>query len=108
MQHLRIAQAIDEHYRHKAFIAPDARFDAETFVFAGSVKGTVFEKDGVDTRYHHRLAELNRYYGDRLSFGSGDEVLQVAHVSSTFILKYLLDRTPKLLRALWPQPQANL
>lgn len=60
-EQLLIAEAIDKHYRQQTAINPAAVFDPESFVFRGSVKGTVFQKSAHDTRFHHRIAGLNAF-----------------------------------------------
>ncbi len=90
--HFMIARAIDEHYRDKIFISPEAEFDYENFVFRRSVEGTVFQKDREDSRYHHRDKVLNDYYASLMDFGRGDEVLQVASVSLLTIMRHARSR----------------
>lgn len=90
--HRRIAEAIDALYRDKIYIRPDARFDRESFVFRGSVRETVFQKDEHDARYRHRDAAANRFYGDRMDFEHGDEVLQIGSMSLLTGLRYLRRR----------------
>jgi hypothetical protein len=101
--HLRIAEAIDRHYRQKVYIDAQALFDPQHFVFRGSIRGTVFEKEASDRRFHHRIAEVNDFYRNLISFQRGDEVLQVGHVSAFSVFKYLFGRVPaRLKRGLVP------
>ncbi|MCK6574027.1 hypothetical protein L6V77_23350 [Myxococcota bacterium] len=79
--HRLIAEGIHLHHRADAFIDPAAVFDGASFVFRGSVAGTMFQKRADDTRFHHRDAALNAYYAARLDFDAGDEVLQVGCVT---------------------------
>jgi hypothetical protein len=88
-EHLRIADAIDKHYRDKMYISADARFDPRTFVFRGSVKGTVFEKEAADSRFYHREESLNDFYGALMDFDNGDEVLQVGCASTLAAVRHL-------------------
>ncbi|MEL6177470.1 MAG: hypothetical protein AAFS10_00885 [Myxococcota bacterium] len=90
--HLRIAAAIDRHYRKELAIEPDAVFDPNAFVFRDSVKDTVFAKDGNDTRYHHRNRVINDFYRNRLRFSHGDEVLQIGQVSLMTAFGYISRR----------------
>ena len=87
--HIRIATAIDELYRQKIYIAHNATFDRDSFVFRRSVMGTCFEKDGGDQRFFHRQPQLNNYYGSLMEFDRGDEVLQVGYVSTMVAVKHL-------------------
>ncbi|MCB9479406.1 MAG: hypothetical protein H6684_07895 [Deltaproteobacteria bacterium] len=79
--HASIAKTIDERYRDEIYIRPDAQFDWTRFVFQGSVRDTVFQKDKDATAYHHRNRAINQYYTGIMSFDRGDEVLQVGSVS---------------------------
>lgn len=88
-EHLRVAQAISERYREAIFIHDDALFDAEAFVFRGSVDATVFQKDGDDDQYYHRDRLLNTWYRDLLDFDRGDEVVQVGSYSVATFLRYI-------------------
>ncbi len=88
VDHVEIAQAIDYYYRDKIYIASDSRFDAEKFVFRGSVKETVFQKSDDDQQFFHRDRELNEYYQNLMSFDNGDEVLQVGYVTLLTYVKY--------------------
>ena len=91
-EHYRIADAVDRLYRDKIYIMEDAVFDPETFVFRGSVRDTVFQKEEEDVRYHHRKPKLNDYYKDRMNFQDGDEVLQIGFTSALTPLKHMLRR----------------
>jgi hypothetical protein len=86
--HLRIARAFDAHHRARAFVRPDATFDAENFVFRGSGRDTPFQKDETDARYYHRNAPLNDYYRNLMRFEDGDEILQVCSGSVLSALRY--------------------
>ncbi len=100
--HRRIAEAVDALYRDKIYIRPDATFDRESFVFRGSVRETVFQKDEHDARYRHRDARANRFYGERMDFERGDEVLQIGSMSLLTGLRYLRRRrTAKKPSAGW-------
>jgi hypothetical protein len=87
-QHLVIARAVDTIHRAPIAIGPDAVFEPETFVFRGSVNGTVFQKSLKDSRYHHRDPDLTLYYADLMNFKKGDEVLQVGQVGQVGLLSY--------------------
>ena len=87
-EHLQIAKEVSTKYRAQLEINNTANFNEETFVFEGSVDGTVWEKDPNDIRFHHREKELTAYYKDLLDFSRGDEVLQVGKVSLMTIPKY--------------------
>jgi hypothetical protein len=100
-KHRKIAEAIDRHYRHKIYINRDATFDQDTFVFRGSVKGTVFQKSSGETCYYHRNHELNEYYKNRMAFENGDEVLQVGYATTFAAVKHLLRNIPL------PKPKAK-
>ena len=60
-RHMKIADAIDKHYRDSIAINDSAVFNSEKFVFEGSVDGTVFEKDSNDERYHHRDPSMTEF-----------------------------------------------
>jgi len=88
--HVAIARAIDDHFRDKMYVLPDAVFDPERFVFQGSVKNTVFHKKKIETASHHRKQYLNRFYGRLMDFDQGDEVLQVGYFHLTSVINYYL------------------
>lgn len=96
VEQLKIAAAIDQHYRKHIAINDDAEFCPHTFLFKGSVTDSVFEKEAEDTRYHHRDKELNQFYLDLIKFDRGDEVLQIGTVSLATLLRYMLRRTAPL------------
>ncbi|KAF8201241.1 hypothetical protein K438DRAFT_1581951 [Mycena galopus ATCC 62051] len=82
-EHLAIARAIDERYRGKMLIAPDAVWDAEHFVFRGSVDweaGEGFKKDGDDARFWHRDGGANDFFRGLMRPGKGDEVLLIGFI----------------------------
>jgi hypothetical protein len=87
-EHLVIARAFDRHHRPRAFVREDAVFDEESFVFRGSGRGTPFQKEGGDARYHHRDEELNQFYSRLLHFEDGDEILQIGHCDALSALRY--------------------
>ncbi|MCC6157899.1 MAG: hypothetical protein IT350_07585 [Deltaproteobacteria bacterium] len=78
--HRRIAAAIDVKYRDAMYVLPGAIFDPDAFVFRGSVKDTVFQKEAEERSFHHRNRTVNDYYTNLLSFDEGDEVLQVGYI----------------------------
>jgi hypothetical protein len=86
--YLEIGRAFDRRYRAKAHIQPEAHWDESAFVFRGSGRGTAFQKEAGDARYHHRDPELNRFYLERLRFEDGDEMLQVGTLSLFDLAKY--------------------
>ncbi|HVE84863.1 MAG TPA: hypothetical protein VND93_18530 [Myxococcales bacterium] len=88
--YLEIARAFDRQYRAKAHVQSHARWDEAAFVFRGSGRGTAFQKDGDDARYHHRDPELNRFYRQRLRFEDGDEMLQVGTISLLDLARYFV------------------
>jgi hypothetical protein len=90
--HRAIAAAVDQKYREAIYINDSAEFDAENFVFRGSVKGTMFQKSAHDKRYHHRYDGINRYYSHLMRFDDGDEVLQVGYASIWWAIRYALRR----------------
>lgn len=87
--HFAIARAIDARHRDAIYILPDATLDAPSFVFRGSVRGTVFQKEGSDARYWHRNVDVNRYYRELLRFDDGDEAVQVGYVTLRTLARYL-------------------
>jgi hypothetical protein len=87
-KHYRIAATIDRRYRDKMYVRRDARFDLHAFIFRGSVKDTVFQKEADDAHFHHRRRALNNYYRGLMDFDAGDEVLQIGHVSLLTALRY--------------------
>ncbi len=92
--HRRIAEAVDALYRDKIYIRADAALDREAFVFRGSVRGTVFQKDEDDARFHHRDRASNRFYSSLMDFENGDEILQIGSMSLLTGLRYLKRRRP--------------
>lgn len=88
--HIKIAKAIDAHFRDKMYVLPDAVLDEERFVFRGSVKDTVFHKQKSDLQYYHRKKYLNRFYTGLMDFNQGDEVLQIGYFRLASVLKYYL------------------
>lgn len=88
--HIRIAQAIDCRFRDKMYVMPDAVLDEKRFVFKGSVRDTVFQKQQGDLAYHHRKKYLNRFYTGLMAFDQGDEVLQIGYFRLASVLKYYL------------------
>ena len=103
--HLLIARTISEKYRQKIYIHEDAPLDESAFVFRGSVKGTVFQKDADDTQYYHRESSLNSYYKSLLQFQEGDEAVQIGHFSLATFARYL-SRKMMGRKAVVPQIQA--
>lgn len=104
-RHLNIARAIDQNYRQSIAINDSAQFDAQRFVFEGSVGGTVFEKDAQDGRFHHRDQALTEYYRSLLSFERGDEALQIGKVSLLTFPKYLIRKAAVKMKAMLPKPR---
>ncbi|MBY0515628.1 MAG: hypothetical protein K2P81_01880 [Bacteriovoracaceae bacterium] len=88
-EHLAIAKMIDEKYRWELFIDKEAIFDRKNFVFRGSVKGNMFQKNEQDQRFRHREDWLNLFYGNLMDFRNGDEVLQIGKVSFMAFPKHL-------------------
>ncbi len=86
--HLKIARTINENFRNKMYVLPDAVLDEEKFIFRGSVKDTVFHKDEGDFKYYHRKKYLNRFYADMMDFSQGDEILQIGYFRLVSVLKY--------------------
>ena len=91
-KHLKIALAINDYYRDKLYIRNESKFDADNFIFRGSVKDNVFQKSADDEKYFHRKLELNNYYRNMMDFRNGDEVLQIGHASVLTALKHLFRR----------------
>jgi hypothetical protein len=87
-----IGRAFDQRYRAKAHIQPEATWDETAFVFRGSGRGTAFQKEAADARYHHRDPTLNQFYAERLRFQDGDEMLQVGTVRLVDLARYALAR----------------
>ena len=99
VEHFLIAAAINTAYRKKIYIMDDAIFDADNFVFRGSVKDTVFQKSDEDARFHHRQQGLNDYYRGLMDFENGDEVLQIGYASTFAQLSYQLRRKVRMRKA---------
>ena len=97
--HQRIAAAIEQTYREDIYILPEATFDAESFVFRGSVAATPFQKAEGDTQYHHRDPDLNAFYAQRMVFEAGDEQLQVGRYTAGTLLKYAIRQSRPIRRA---------
>jgi len=89
-EHVSIAKTIDEKFRWELLIAKDATFDEKNFVFRGSVKGNMFQKDEHDQRYRHREEWVNAFYAELMDFKNGDEVLQIGKISFLAYPKHLL------------------
>ncbi|MCH2137397.1 MAG: hypothetical protein MK101_12625 [Phycisphaerales bacterium] len=105
-RHMRIARTVSARYREDIYIHADARFDEAAFVFRGSVKGTCFQKDPDDTRYHHRKQYLNDFYLGFMRLDEGDEVIQVGHFSCLTAAGYFIRRALKpIKRLIRPQLQ---
>ncbi|WP_372367331.1 hypothetical protein [Candidatus Uabimicrobium sp. HlEnr_7] len=90
--HKKIAETINNQYRKKIHIDAEANFDDKNFVFRGSVKNTVFQKEADDLRFFHRQKYVNNYYKSIINFEEGDEVLQIGHISLFEGAKYFLKR----------------
>ncbi|MBL7665114.1 MAG: hypothetical protein JNM93_08275 [Bacteriovoracaceae bacterium] len=97
-RHLEIAELISREYRVPIAIADTAEFDKEKFIFRGSVKGTTFQKDPEDKRYHHREAFLTEFYKNSMDFENGDEVLQVANLSLFSFPKYIVKQFTRKIK----------
>ena len=93
-KHKKIARAIDRYYRDKIYISNSAVFDNDHFVFRGSVKDTVFQKNEDDKKYYHRNAYLNDYYKNKMQFHNGDEVLQIGFASTLAAIKHISKTLP--------------
>jgi hypothetical protein len=87
-----IAEEVSTKYRDLMYVHKGAKFNPKSFIFEGSVEGTVFAKDGMDKRFHHRNKHLTNYYQNLINFERGDEVLQIGQVSALAYPKYLLRR----------------
>ncbi|MFH1152990.1 MAG: hypothetical protein V1793_04155 [Pseudomonadota bacterium] len=103
-QHLDIARSVDLQFRIPIAINQDAVFEPETFVFRGSVDGTVFQKSQKDSRYFHRDSDLTFYYSSLMNFKKGDEVLQVGQVGLLSYPKYKLKMFLSGIRRFIPMP----
>ncbi len=101
-KHLDIARSVDAYHRQSIAINKRARFNAEKFVFEGSVDGTVFEKDADDQRFHHRDESLTEFYQNLLNFERGDEALQIGKVSLLTFPKYLVRKAAARVKASLP------
>lgn len=89
-EHTIIAESINKYYRDKMYINSKAEFDEDNFIFRGSVKDTVFQKDENDARYHHRNKILTGYYKNIMNFEEGDEVLQIGYASTFAAMRHIL------------------
>lgn len=101
-EHVMISEAIDRRYRDKMYINSDAEFDAEDFIFRGSVRGTVFQKDSYDLKYHHRNKILNSYYQRIMDFGGGDEVLQIGYASTFAAIRHIFRMNNRKIHPSYP------
>lgn len=97
-----IAKAVDAFHRDSIAINDEAIFNANKFVFEGSVDGTVFEKDSNDQRFHHRDENLTEFYQALLNFERGDEALQIGKVSLLTFPKYLARKAVARMKATLP------
>ncbi len=91
-----IAKTVSSRFRKELYIRDEAVFDPRFFVFKGSVKDTVFQKDRNDARFRHRSIRLNQFYSELMSFDEGDEILQVGTVSLMTGVKYAVNRIVRL------------
>ena len=98
-EQVKVAKLINDKFRWELYVNKDAEFEEETFVFKGSVTGTVFEKSESDLKYHHRNPELTSFYLSLINFETGDEVLQIGKVSLLTFPKYLLRSIVKKIPA---------
>ncbi len=89
-KHIEWARLIDQKFRWELLIDKNAVFDEQNFVFRGSVKGNMFQKDEHDRRYRHREEWLNDYYANLMDFHNGDEVLQIGKISFLAYPKHVL------------------
>ena len=103
---LKIARTISQEYRKEIFIDDEAWLDEEAFVMRGSVRGTVFQKDANDTRYHHRNGLINAYYKEIIDFADGDEVVQIGQFSVGTFIRYVMPNRIKSKR--WFAPPKRL
>jgi hypothetical protein len=94
-EHKGLARIINDNYRHELYINASSKFDHDEFIFRGSVKGTIFQKDENDLKFHHRNEELNHFFKKTINFNNGDEVLQIGKVSLMSYPKYLLRNRKK-------------
>ena len=101
-KHLDIAKAVDAFHRDSIAINDEAIFNIDSFVFEGSVDGTVFEKDSNDQRFHHRDESLTEFYQALLNFERGDEALQIGKVSLLTFPKYLARKAVARMKATLP------
>lgn len=108
MTHINIAKAVSKNYREPIAINETANFNLNTFVFEGSVEGTLFEKDAEDTRFHHRNSDLTNFYKNLLDFDRGDEVLQVGKISMMTFPKYMAKTAMKKTKRKWNALQDKL
>ncbi|KAJ6466826.1 hypothetical protein C8R45DRAFT_909866 [Mycena sanguinolenta] len=91
-EHLEIARVIDERYRAQLLISPDAEWDAESFVFRGSMDwgaAEVFKKDVDDARFWHRDSSANAFFRGLMRPGKGDEVLLVGFIDGNRLWEVL-------------------
>lgn len=88
--HLAIARAIDEKYRAQLLISPAAVWDAQSFVFRGSMNWEAaesFKKDEDDVRFWHRDSDANAFFRGLMRQGMGDEVLLVGFINAEMMWK---------------------
>ncbi len=94
-EHRELANMINKNYRQELYINPSSTFHQDHFIFRGSVKGTTFQKEANDLKFHHRDNEVNDYFKKSMNFSNGDEVLQIGRVSLMSYPKYLLRNRKK-------------
>lgn len=106
-KHKELADLINTKYRKELFINSLSTFDSNGFIFRGSVKGTIFQKESENIQFHHRDHEVNDFFKNIMNFSNGDEVLQIGRVSLMSYPKYLL-KNRKSKKTLPRVPKENL
>jgi hypothetical protein len=110
----QLAEAIVEQHRHEFGVGPEARFDAERFVIAGSYTGgSDALKKAFDGAPRYRVDACNAFCRAELDYARGDDFLQIGQMDTTVITNWLTRRIPTDLRPalarqmkLWTYPAA--
>jgi hypothetical protein len=94
-----LAQAIADQHRHEFGVGPEARFDGERFVLAGSYTGgSDALKKVFDEAPRYRVDACNDFCRTELDYGRGDDFLQIGQMDATVITNWLTRRIPVELR----------
>jgi hypothetical protein len=94
-----VAEAIAAQHRHEFGVGPDARFDGQRFVLAGSYTGGSDALKKVFAQApRYRVDACNDFCRAQLDYERGDDFLQICQMDATVITNWLTRRIPSDLR----------